>query len=239
MNVDLSYCKVLDEMFKEKKLVGLKGKNFDGLEAASTLNNLFLLRELIKEYKPIHTLEIGMAFGASTLAIISTLKEQLEYDVNSKIHVAIDPFQRTIWDSTGIMSVQKAGLSNHFDLIEDFSYNTLPDLLHKGRKFDLVYIDGSHLFEDVFIDFFYLSKMLNPLGLLLFDDSTDNNVNKVIRFILRNFKETYQPIDTFHYYSNFDYLKRRMVNFMRKNQLTVFRKIGKSDREWNSKYKSF
>ena len=53
MNVDLSYCKVLDEMFKEKKLVGLKGKNFDGLEAASTLNNLFLLRELIKEYKPI------------------------------------------------------------------------------------------------------------------------------------------------------------------------------------------
>lgn len=239
MIVDLSYCKVLDDMFKEKKLVGLTGKNFESLGAASTLNNLFLLRELIKEYKPIHTLEVGMAFGASTLAILSTLKEEIEFDVVSKIHVAIDPYQRTVWDSTGIMSIQKSGMANHLDLIEDFSYNALPILLNNGVRFDFAYIDGSHLFEDAFNDFFYLNKMLNPLGLLLFDDSTDPNVKKVIRFIQRNFSAIYQPITTYHHYSKFEYFKAKAANFLGKNQLTVFRKIGNSDREWNSRYKNF
>ena len=74
----------------------------------STKNNLWALRLLLLELKPQNTLEIGLAFGASSLVIAST-HQDLEHLPNYQ-HVAIDPYQSTTWDNTGKVMLEKAGL---------------------------------------------------------------------------------------------------------------------------------
>ena len=46
--------------------------------------------------------------------------------------------------------------------------------------------DGMHTFDYVFIDFFYIDKMLNVGGVAVFDDTHFPSTRKVCRFILRN-----------------------------------------------------
>lgn len=184
VNTRLDYCKELENMLESQRAVGRTGKVFQGLGAASSRNNLATMRSLMLEYKPVNTLEIGMAFGASTLALAACHKE-LGRSAN-KQHVAIDPFQTTVWDDTGRIALENADLLPYVDIVEDYSYNALPNLLKTDHRFDLVYIDGSHLFEDVFIDFFYSSRLLSKDGLLIFDESSDPHIRKVLRFIDKN-----------------------------------------------------
>lgn len=67
--------------------------------------------------------------------------------------------------------------------------------MQSGREIDTVYVDGSHLFEDVFIDFYYSCRLLKEEGYILFDDSTDEHVKKVLGFIRSNMKDHLQEID--------------------------------------------
>ena len=46
--------------------------------------------------------------------------------------------------------------------------------------------DGMHTLDYVFIDFFYIDKMLNVGGVAVFDDTHFPSTRKVCRFILRN-----------------------------------------------------
>jgi hypothetical protein len=54
-------------MLKENRTIGRSGKVFDNLGSNSTLNNLLFIRRTMQGRKPAGTLEIGLAFGASTL----------------------------------------------------------------------------------------------------------------------------------------------------------------------------
>lgn len=51
---------------------------------------------------------------------------------------------------------------------------------------DFVFVDGSHLFDHVLIDFFYMDKLLKAGGYVMFDDLCMPSIRKVINFILRN-----------------------------------------------------
>ena len=48
---------------------------------------------------------------------------------------------------------------------------------------DLGYIDGSHTFEDTFIEFFYLDRLLSAGGVVGFNDAGWRSVYRVIRFV--------------------------------------------------------
>ena len=43
--------------------------------------------------------------------------------------------------------------------------------LDKGERFDMIYIDGSHEFDEVFVDAYYSYRLLSPGGIMLLDDS--------------------------------------------------------------------
>jgi hypothetical protein len=74
--------------------------------------------------------------------------------------MALDPFQKGAWDDSGLVAVERAGLSDFLDFRPEFSSLLLPRLVEHGDRFDLIYVDGSHLFEDVFIDAYYTSRLL-------------------------------------------------------------------------------
>ncbi len=59
---------------------------------------------------------------------------------------------------------------DRYEKITSLSANALAEFVSKGRKFDFIYIDGSHTRDDVFIDALLSWKMLKINGVLIFDD---------------------------------------------------------------------
>ncbi len=60
--------------------------------------------------------------------------------------------------------------TGRYEKIVSLSARALTDLASKGRKFDFIYIDGSHYRDDVLIDAFLSWKLLNMNGVMVFDD---------------------------------------------------------------------
>src|SRR6516164_1417241 len=135
----------LVEMLETRRV---KGRTKDlPLMGASSENNLHVLAKLICDLKPTHTLEIGLATGASALVIAHG--HRLNEDSTIRSHTAIDPYQYDL-DDVGVVQIERAGLERYFSLIRNRSLAALPELLGNRRQFALIYIDGSHLFEHVF-----------------------------------------------------------------------------------------
>tara|TARA_B100000900_G_scaffold370871_1_gene349702 strand:+ start:920 stop:1546 length:627 start_codon:yes stop_codon:yes gene_type:complete len=58
----------------------------------------------------------------------------------------------------------------NFNIHREYSQYALPKLEKEGKKYDFIYIDASHRADDTFMDAYYAHKMLNPKGVLIFDD---------------------------------------------------------------------
>lgn len=206
------------------------------ISGASTLGNIRALRELILTYKVKDSLEIGLAYGASALAVLKTLKEVHGDDCS---HSAIDPFQNCDYKGSALRAIRDEGTAPYFKFYEDYSAFVLPSLVKSKNKYDLIYVDGSHLFEDVFIDLYYASRLLNMDGFLLFDDSRDPHIRKVISFIRKNFQGIFKEMD----YSKIDDPKKSAVkrwgNTFGIRQLTGFIKVNEPARTWNAPFMNF
>lgn len=225
------FCPVLTEMLAENRTVGRSGKEFSSLGSNSTLNNLRFIQQTMQRRKPLRTLEVGLAFGASTLVFCSE-HHRLGHPPVAQ-HVAIDPFQHRHWyDEAGVFAVERAGLGNYLDARPLSSEIVLPRLLEAGERFDFIYIDGSHLFENVFVDAFYGARLLDEGGLIAFDDSSDPHVAKAMAFIRNNLSDSLKenrPND----------LRSAAARLLGKKQLTTFERVKTPDREWNARFNNF
>jgi predicted O-methyltransferase YrrM len=147
-----------------------------------------LLAELAADVNPEHSIEIGLGYGFSAVTICAST-------ANPKhTHTVLDPHQTSYWKGLGAANVREAGFADRFKLIEDYSYNALPALLRDGAKADLVFIDGWHTFDFVFVDLFYADKLLRPEGVVIFDDADWTSIRPVIRFAVTNLG--YQVVGT-------------------------------------------
>ncbi len=150
---------------------------------AITLNNL------IKNNNFSNVLEIGMAFGTSSLAIIAALPK-------SGSLYSIDPHQTDAkhWDSVGLIRLNNSNAIHKHSLIQEKSFIALPELMKKGDLFDLIYIDGWHTFDATLIDLFYSDKLLKPNGFIGVNDCSFASVNKALNWFLSH--RDYQEVVT-------------------------------------------
>ncbi len=196
-------------------------------------NNLNVLRSLMLEHRPKRTLEIGMGSAGSTVTICAA--HQRLGRAATHQHIAVDPFQKTS-NPSGLDAVERAGLSDFLDHRADFSAIVLPALLGKEARFGLIYVDGSHIFEDAFIDAYYGARLLEPDGVIAFDDCSDPHVAKVLRFI-RNNVPGLQEININRGRRNeLIYLTARHLC---KVQMTAFRLVGELARPPDSRFTDF
>jgi predicted O-methyltransferase YrrM len=135
------------------------------------------LQELIAEVRPRTTLEIGMAYGVSTLFICEAL-EQLQPDAR---HIVMDPHQRSLWRGIGLQNVERAGFGRFLEFHEDRSELVLPKLVERGTTLDFAFIDGWHTFDQVMVEFYYINRMLRVGGIVAFDDADRLTVNRAVR----------------------------------------------------------
>lgn len=139
-------------------------------------------------------LEIGMANGSSTVALLRTLDESGGGNV-----VSVDPFQNRDENGVayaiggqGVRNVAASGLGHRHRLIENYDYIAMPQLVAEGARFDMVFIDGYHSFDYTFLDFFYADLLLKDGGVCAFHDTGWPTVYKVTDFLMKN--KAYTPL---------------------------------------------
>ena len=128
--------------------------------------------------KPKLSIEIGLAYGFSTLFILDAA-----FHTNAGRHIAIDPFQDSMWHGIGRQAVKELSFDSKFEHIPETSVTALTDLSKQGAKADYIYIDGAHTFDYALVDFFCSNRVLNVGGILIFDDMWMPAIQKVASFI--------------------------------------------------------
>jgi len=133
--------------------------SFDGI---STNAKIWLTHLDEFKGKPnIHALEIGSYEGRSALWFLSNI---LTHETSSI--TCVDLFFKEI-DSTFDSNVKTSGMSHKIVKLKGDSKTVVR---HLDRKFDFVYIDGSHVAKDVLVDAVLAWDLVKPGGIILFDD---------------------------------------------------------------------
>jgi hypothetical protein len=142
-----------------------------------------LYRTVLAE-QPSLVLEIGMAYGVSSLAILSALAE---LGGDRKL-ISIDPFQDSEWQGAGRECVKRAGFAHLHQLVQEPDYFALPRLLRDKVSIDFAYIDGMHTFDYVLLDGFYIDKLLKVDGVVGFNDCGFRSIHKYLKFFVSHRK---------------------------------------------------
>lgn len=179
---------LIGEIFERRQVVDGEGRA-QPLHSAISEEYARALYGAVLARRPRMAVEIGMAFGISTLAILTALRE---IGADGRL-ISIDPRQSTGFHGIGIANVRRAGFTDRHELIEAFDYAALPRLLEQGTRLQFAYIDGWHTFDYTLLDFFYLDKLLDPGGVIGFNDAGWRSVHKVLGFVRTHRK--YREID--------------------------------------------
>lgn len=172
---------LLEQIYQTRQVEDAEGNAINPFPTATAYELGKVFYDLIQEEKLERTLEVGMAYGLSTLFIC-----QAHSDKGTGHHTAIDPNQNSLWRSIGKLNIEKAGFADRFRFFEACSHEVLPQLLANGEQFDFAFIDGMHLFDYALVDFFYIDKMLRVGGYVIFDDIWMPSIRKVLYFVVQN-----------------------------------------------------
>ena len=82
--------------------------------------------------------------------------------------------------------LRAAGLDPTTTLIRAWSSIALPALVTDGLVADAAFVDGSHRFHEVFVDLYYLRKIVRPGGLIVLDDDWTPSVRTAARYYERH-----------------------------------------------------
>jgi predicted O-methyltransferase YrrM len=137
-----------------------------------------VLCDILLAENPTVVIEIGLAYGSSALAIAEAL---VAGGSNEARHVIIDAYQSQFRGS-GWAAIAGAGLAGLCSLVEERSQIALPRLLADGFVADAAFVDGSHIFHNVFADLFYLRELVRPGGLVILDDCSYLSVATAARY---------------------------------------------------------
>ena len=113
-----------------------------------------LLARVIASVRPTTSLEVGFAYGVSTLFVCEALAKLGK----PARHIVVDPFQFSEWKGIGLRNVKSAGYENYLELREQRSEVALPRLLEEKTVLDVAIIDGWHTFDHAMVDFFYVNN---------------------------------------------------------------------------------
>lgn len=187
----------LYSIWRDYKFPNIKLNNKD-VELDSNINVYeacfvsLLIEIYLNKYKPfigdktLNIIEIGLAYGTSTLTIINKIissKYKMNYDI-------IDMNQTVQWNDIGMKNISNFIKHKNTDdnkskkiniqLFQDSSTIIIPKL---RKKYDISFIDGSHAEDIVIQDLMNTHKLLKTNGLIIVDDVLHDGVKKaLIRF---------------------------------------------------------
>jgi predicted O-methyltransferase YrrM len=177
--------KVLEEILMTG-LTKLEGGEQAPVHSAIGRGEMELIRRIFKEIRPARSLEVGMAYGISTLTICEALVE-----FGGKRHIAIDPDQHSGrwgdgWRGGGLANVGRAGFTELLEFYESPSHRVLPKLEEVGTRVQFALIDGWPTFDYRVMDFVMVDWLLDIGGVVMIAAANMPAVRKACRFIATN-----------------------------------------------------
>jgi predicted O-methyltransferase YrrM len=138
----------------------------------------YVLQHFVKRAHPSRIVEVGCAYGISSLAIAAAAGSCVKLQ-----HHIFDPYQYSIWHGIGVENLRRAGFDGRFTLYSEPSEYGLPRLAVSGCECEFALIDGYHTFDQTLIDFYYINRMLTVGGIVVIDDIDLPPVQKVVRYV--------------------------------------------------------
>jgi len=195
---------VLDEIMKTGRTLLSSGKYTQVTEHIDHVSGR-LLKKIIREVRPKICLEIGLAFGISTLYILEALHE-----IGGQRLIGMDPAQfDSHWRGGGLYNIRRAGYESLYDFHENTSQQVLPVLVGQGQRIQFAFIDGWHTFDHTLVDFFYVDQMLDKGGIIVFDDVGYPSIKRVCDFIITN--RDYEVFDSVRHHGGNNL--RRLIKY--------------------------
>lgn len=140
-----------------------------------------VLQRAIASVRPSTACEVGLAYGVSTLYMLEALANC------GGTLIGMDPAQNDAhWQGGGLANVSAAGFSERYRFYEEPSQVALPRLAADGVRVQLGFIDGWHTFDHTLVDFFFIDRMLDDGGIIVFDDLGYPAIRRVCDFVLTN-----------------------------------------------------
>jgi predicted O-methyltransferase YrrM len=168
---------ILGEMYSAPQLQGSDGLvEIDPVTRIDRTKGAELNR-LVRENGTSVSLEIGLAYGFSTIWIMDAL-------ASDGRHIALDPCQSSLWKGVGRTQAERLP-GKRFELLEEYSIHALSDFIRAGKRFDFIFIDGNHRF-DVLVDFYLSDQALEVGGLMVLDDMWMASIRTVAAFVVGN-----------------------------------------------------
>ena len=159
------------------------------VKANISATNSAALGQFVRARKPETAIEIGMAYGVSTLTVLAAMETN-----GYGTLISIDPYVG--WPTgrrVALHQIERAGVAHRHSHYYAASHEVLPHLLREKCRPDLIYIDGNHDYDYVFTDYFFSDKLLSKGGLMVFNDAGWSTVYRVIRSLLRSGR--YREVD--------------------------------------------
>lgn len=258
--INLDRCRMnslIEEIYRTQQVRDANGNTRSIVPASIFPNEGKALYQLVRRTKAKQTLEIGLAYGLSTLFLCQAhIENQQEFqgeDTEKPCHTAVDPFQASYWHNIGLLNLERAGFRHLVHFHEQKSQVLLPQLLDKGKSYDFAFIDGAHLFDYVFLDFWYVDQLIKPDGLIMLHDLIMPAIRKLLSFVLRNYNYVVDP--AYHDVQVPPWRKlARLARMIRQHptevrgwslpfthgpldlyarNYCVLRKVGEDERDWN------
>lgn len=171
---------IIEEIYAGQRVKGSSGMEHRLHSAVDPEEGQFLERIIKADPTIKRTLEVGCAYGLSSLHICAGL-----WGRPAARHTILDPFQDSQWDGAGIRNLEEAGV-DYFEWLEEVSEIALPRLLEEREGgYDLVFVDGWHTLDHTLLDCFYATRLLRTGGYLVVDDITLPPVRRALGYVAR------------------------------------------------------
>ncbi len=152
------------------------------LHSATSFEQCEFIQQQMQSVGAVKTLEVGLAYGISALAIC----QKLQGTIGGR-HIAIDPWQKTeCWHSVGLENLRRAGFETLVDFFDESAEQCLPKLAAAGVCLDFAYIDAGKRLDDTLIYSSYVMRMLRVGGRVVFDDAQFPGIRAALRYLVQD-----------------------------------------------------
>jgi predicted O-methyltransferase YrrM len=177
----------VDRVYRDGAVVDHRGERINLAPHSVEREQGDALRDLAVAEGASQTIEVGLALGMSALFLCQAVLRR------GGRHVAIDPYQEESWNGAGLRTLSEAGVADMVEVIEEESQLALPRLAQEGREFDFAFVDGDHRFEGVFLDLYFMTRLVRAGGLVVVDDMWLPAVRLAVAYVYRNLGATLLP----------------------------------------------
>jgi predicted O-methyltransferase YrrM len=175
----MSKNSIIDEIYETKVVRDASGNEYLLSSEVDRAEGDYLFQLISSDDSITKTLEIGCAFGLSSLHICEALRNR-----PGASHVIIDPKQMDVWHGVGVAHLERAGIG-FFNIISEPSELALPSLLRsEPESFDFIFIDGWHTFDHTMLDMFYANRLVRVGGYIVIDDCSWESVAATVSYYM-------------------------------------------------------